>query len=334
MLKVLVAQSDINFVWSSDWHLSDRPPGRRRDDYRRAIINKIQAIQELCNRLSAACLCGGDVFHVKNPKSEANSHSLVEEATRVLAEFPYNCVFGAIGNHDIQHDRMETLPEQPLGVLIAAGVYHNLVAESVLFVNKDQTISVLVESFGYADEETTLRRLLNCGMRPPGVTYRIGIVHAFGRPGEATEMFGHRIIGYDELSHLDFDFLLWGHDHSRKETETVGNITHVNLGSLARAAFSYDEVERPVSAVILSFTEKGIRMKEKQLVVTPLEAAFITADKIVERVVKTEEVTEFFSKLDSEVDGVETTDQKEVLKQLCPAEEQNVLIRAFDLCEF
>jgi hypothetical protein len=29
---------------------------------------------------------------------------------------------------------------------------------------------------------------------------------------------------------VHFDYLLWGHD--RKETMTVGNVTHINLGSL------------------------------------------------------------------------------------------------------
>jgi hypothetical protein len=83
-------------------------------------------------------------------------------------------------------------------------------------------------------------------------------------------------------------FLLWGHDHSRKETETVGNITHVNLGSMARAAFSYDEKDRPVVATILSFAQDGIRYKEKDIPVKPLEVVFVHADKGVERAGKAE----------------------------------------------
>jgi hypothetical protein len=34
-------------------------------------------------------------------------------------------------------------------------------------------------------------------------------------------LFGEPTLGYNQLKDVDFDFLLWGHDHSRKETEQV-----------------------------------------------------------------------------------------------------------------
>jgi len=322
----------VNFVWTTDWHLSDRPPGRRHDDYRRAILDKVEFVRNLTEEVKGAALCGADVFHIKNPESSANSFSLLVEIVHALRRFPHQGIWGTVGNHDLSYDNMATLPRQPLGLLIAVGVYHNLADQSVVFTNHDGSVRVQVESFPYADGEKTLARLLASGTRPEGITYRIGLVHAYGCSGNAATLYGERKIGYNELKDLDFDVLLWGHDHSRHETETVGNVTHINLGSLARAALATDEVERPVVAVTLSFTADGIKIKEIPVPVKPLEVAFTLADKGVEGVAKSDEVTEFFAEMDEAVGGIESSDPREVLTQLCPYDKL-LLDLVIQLCE-
>jgi len=322
----------VNFVWTTDWHLSDKPPGRRQDDYRKALFEKIEFVRKLTEEVKGVALCGADVFHIKNPKSSANSFSLLVETLHALRRFPYQGVWGTVGNHDLSYDNMSTLPSQPLGLLIAAGVYRNLVGQPEIFTNRDGTTRVQVETFPYASGELTLKRLLATGPRPAGIDYRIGLVHAYGQPGNGGDMFGERKIGYSELKDLDYDLLLWGHDHSRHETETVGKITHINLGSMARAAFASDEVERPVVAVALSFAPGGFTYREVPIPVKPLEIAFKLADKGVENVAKTDEVTEFFTEMDEAVGGIESSDPREVLAQLCP-NDKPLLDRVIQLCE-
>lgn len=322
----------VNFVYTTDWHLSDKPPGRRQDDYRRAILKKIEFVRDLTERNKAVALCGADVFHIKNPSSPANSFSLLYELVHLLRRFPHKCVWGTVGNHDLSYDNMATLRSQPLGLLIASGVYKNLVDGAETFSNRDGSVKVFVQAFPYAGGEQALEFLRTSGPRPPDVTYRVALVHALGRPGGASDMFGDRRIGYDEVQDLDFDFFLWGHDHARRETETVGNITHVNLGSLARAAFASDEVERPVVATALSFGENGVNYKEVPIPVKPLELTFRLADKGVESVAKTDTVTEFLTGMDEAVDGIESTDPREVLAKLCP-DNPELLRRVLDLCE-
>jgi DNA repair exonuclease SbcCD nuclease subunit len=331
-MKTVKLQHDrVNFVYSTDWHTSTQPPGRRQDDYQTAILAKITFIRDLTIRLKGVALCGGDVFHVKNPKSQANGFGLLFPLLQLLRQFP---VYGSIGNHDLSMDRMDSLPTQPLGILVAAGVYHNLNDESVLFVNKDETVKVSVETFPYEHGAETLERLLKTGSRPEGVTHRIGIVHAYGEPGNGGSMFGEPKIGYNQIQHLDFDFLLWGHDHSRKETVEVGNITHINLGALARAAYDYDEIDRPVVATVLSFAEDGIRLKEVEIPVTPLNIAFKTADKPVTDVVKSDELKEFFNAMDEQIGEVgDESDPGKILNLLCPSDEPELLTLTKELCE-
>ena len=333
-MKIINLHHDkVNFVYSTDWHVSSLPPGRRQDDYQGAILDKVKFICDLTHKIHGVGLCGGDVFHVKNPKSQANGFSLLFPLLRLLRQFPTGQVYGSIGNHDLTYDRMDSLPQQPLGLLVAAGVYYNLNDEPVLFVNEDESVKVLVETFPYQHGAETLATLLATGARPAGVNFRVAIVHAYGEPGNGGDMFGEPKIGYNQIKHLDYDYMLWGHDHSRHETVEVGNVTHINLGSLARAAYDYDELDRPVVATILSFAKDGIRYKEKEIPVSPLNIAFKAVDKPVEDISKSDEIKEFFAAMDEQVSDIEATDPSEVLKLLCPADEQPLLSLVKELCE-
>jgi DNA repair exonuclease SbcCD nuclease subunit len=309
----------VNLVWFTDPHFSDIPPGRRKDDYRQALLDKLAFVRGLVEKLGGAGICGGDVFHHKKPGHAGNSLRLLISLMQALRRFPQGCVYGSVGNHDLSWDRMDSLPRQPLGLLIETGVYHDLNREPIVFQSADGAVNVSVETFPYAEGEETIRNIMGAGPRQPGVQHRIGVVHAYGHSGEASSFFGQtRTIGYNELVGCGFDVLLWGHDHSRHETEEVGGTTHVNLGSMARAAFSYDELDRPVVATILSFAADGVlRYKEVPIPVKPLEIAFAAADKGVETVAKSEEIVEFFAEMDAAVEGIEINDPKEVIKQLC-----------------
>jgi DNA repair exonuclease SbcCD nuclease subunit len=320
------------FTFITDLHMSAVPPGRRGDDYQKAILDKVRFVRELTQRIKAVGLCGGDVFHSKNPRAASNTLGLLVEAAKEFREFPYGCLWGAVGNHDLSADRLDSLTKQPLGLLIAAGVYRDLTYNPVIFSNNSGTVQVLVETFPYA-HEGVLESIMAAAPRPAGVTHRVGIVHAYGQPGNEGSLFGERIIGYNEVAESDYDFLLWGHDHSRKETVTVGRPTHIHLGSLARAAFDTDQTDRPVACAIISFAEDGIRYKEKEIPVTPLQVAFQTADKGMDSVAKSEELKQFLTGLEEQVDDIEATDPREILKTLCPVDEPELLSFVKELCE-
>lgn len=310
----------VNLIWITDIHLSDKPPGRRSELYREQIFDKLRQVRDLCVQHKALCLVGGDVFHIKTPKSPANSLSLIREAIEVFGSFPGGCVYGCVGNHDIQFDRMDTLPHQPLGILEEAGVYKIIKEPLIIDAMVEPSLNpwqIQIDAWDFEDQEETYRNLITSGPCPEDITYRIGLVHASGCSGDTREFFGTNIIGYNQLKKLDYDFLLWGHDHTRTETETCGNVTHINLGSLARAALSMDEAERPVSAVMLSLKDDGARVKELPLKIVPLEQAFRTEDKKVLDVKETSEMREFFSDLSESVDEIESTDPITVIDALC-----------------
>jgi DNA repair exonuclease SbcCD nuclease subunit len=335
VIKLDDPKNRVNLIWTTDWHFSDIPPGRRKDDYRNALLDKLSYVRGLTEKLHGAALCGGDVFHHKKPVHPGNSFRLIIELMNSLRRFPHGKVFGSIGNHDLSYDRMDSLPRQPLGLLIEVGAYHNLNREPIIFTNQDESLRVSVETFPYAEGEPTIQNIHNAGPRQPNITHRVGIVHAYGHPGDASSFFGQtRTIGYNELIGADFDILCWGHDHSRHETEETGKITHINLGSMARAAYSYDELDRPVVAAIMSFQPDGTwQYGEKPIPVKPLEIAFAAADKGVETVAKSEEIENFFADMDEAVQGIEVNDPRQVIKELCKddPELENLVLELCDL---
>jgi DNA repair exonuclease SbcCD nuclease subunit len=315
--QVIRLDSDrVGFAYSTDWHLTDTPPGRRTGNYVEEILAKVEFVGNLAHQIGGVHLCGGDVFHVKSPDSRSNSFSLERRISLAMQISPLHKVFGAIGNHDIFQDLMSSLPKQPLGSLIASGVYHDLSAQHIIFENKSGSVRVLVEAFPYADDEVTLATVLAAPPRPEGVTHRIAIMHQYGHTGGAGLMFGHRTIGYNELADVDYDVMLWGHDHSREKTVQVGNVLHVRLGSLSRASLSGDEINRPVSAALLVFDEERVRFQEKEIPVKPLELAFVHADKPMERTRDHEDVNSFFEGLETAVTGIQSSDPRTVLRQL------------------
>jgi len=102
-------------VLVGDLHLSDNPPSSRTDDYSDDILTKLEWIVDYANQVNAESITQlGDVFHVKVP--HRTSHGLVRRTAEILAAFRGRVLI-VPGNHDLQQDRLESIPTQPLGTL-------------------------------------------------------------------------------------------------------------------------------------------------------------------------------------------------------------------------
>ena len=102
-----------------DIHLADHPPSIRTEDYAEQILAKLEfTVSAVQNFQLGAVVWAGDVFHVKAPTR--TSHALVRRVAEIGQSYgvPWLIV---PGNHDMRHDRLDTLDRQPLGVLFKAG---------------------------------------------------------------------------------------------------------------------------------------------------------------------------------------------------------------------
>ena len=339
--------SRVSLVFFTDVHLAAKPPGRRQATYMEEILGKLQWCSFLAHKLQGVGLCGGDLIHVKNPRSDSNPLGMITKAMAVLHSFPTGCVYGIVGNHDVTADNMASLPDQPLGLLMAAGAYCDV---PVLFEAGDGT-RVLLDTFHYENSPNLLQAVLDRSKalaedlegfeahqldwseRP--WHYAVAMIHAFNKVGKTEMMYDRDLaVGHDDLADTVYNACLWGHDHARKGIITPASgtgPTHVQLGSLARAAWASDEIDRPVSAAILSFDREGMKVLEREVPVKPLELAFHTANIQVEKVEKREDVTEFLAELEGHAAAVDSDNPVEILRTL--TDDAAIITTIMDACE-
>src|SRR5579875_3397835 len=102
MKTIRIDHDVVNAVFTTDWHLTDDPPGKRSASYREEILAKVRFSIDLANRMRGVSLCGGDVYHSKNAKNfRANSHALQTRLEEELRRAMFGTMFGVHGNHDL-----------------------------------------------------------------------------------------------------------------------------------------------------------------------------------------------------------------------------------------
>jgi|SRR6516165_847629 len=107
----------MRFLLTGDLHLSDRPPSSCTDSYADDLFSLLAEAATFAVHCEAV-IVAGDVFHLKPPGR--TSHALVQRTMAAFREFG-TPVYVVPGNHDISHDRLDSLSRQPLGVLIESG---------------------------------------------------------------------------------------------------------------------------------------------------------------------------------------------------------------------
>lgn len=101
-----------------DVHLCDKPPSGATEAYlteQWAVLTEALEIAATGNLLP---VFAGDIFHRKTPSR--NSHALNEKLIRICKDSPLQPRV-VPGNHDMLHDRFDSLSSQPLGVVVASG---------------------------------------------------------------------------------------------------------------------------------------------------------------------------------------------------------------------
>lgn len=106
----------------NDIHATRRPPSSCTDSYWPDLLDLLyQTVDVARERDARAAVWGGDVFHHKAPGR--TDHGLVQDLIEVARAYPCP-LFIVPGNHDLQHDRLDSIDvTQPLGVLFKAGVH-------------------------------------------------------------------------------------------------------------------------------------------------------------------------------------------------------------------
>ena len=291
--------SKVSFIFRTDLHLSDHPPVSWKGDYQGELWSDISQIGEYAKEHSCqAVLDGGDYFHVK--AATRNSHSLVFNTAQHHSGYPCP-VWSVEGNHDLKHNNLETISQQPLGVLYASGVFRKL--RDTTFTSEDSSVTVRVVGVPYSPCRTLddLRSI-----RKGSEDHLVAVVHALATdnpPEQIEDFWGEPVFKYADLDYEGSpDVYCFGHWHKDQGVTEINGRYFVNPGSVSRGALVRDSLSRIPQVVLLSFDAGGIDIKSLPLDVLPASEVFDLERKQREES-ESKNIEEFVSLIPGTLDG-------------------------------
>lgn len=280
--------SRIALVHRTDVHVNSRSPASWKASYPEEVWSNLAQVGALArDRGAVAVLDGGDYFHDKAPSR--NPHHLLERTAQIHKVYPCP-VWCVEGNHDMAHNRLESIPQQPLGVLYAAGVFQHL--RETVFEDGPLRVRVVGVPFSPFRHVDDLRKI----QKQPGDTHLIAVVHqlaAQAPPASVEDFFNEPVFRYSDLVTPDGpDVWCFGHWHKDQGIVNVGGKHFVNQGALSRGALNHDNLSRIPRAAVIEVTESGLYVVSHPMQVAPAEDVFDIAQK--ERADKEEAVIQDF----------------------------------------
>ena len=283
--------TDFIFISANDIHISDTGPRSRIDNFKETMLGKIDQMRIACSKLQAdAALITGDLYNLKNPSK--NSHRLNQELIQAFRKFPCP-IYMIPGNHDLTGNNLESLQEQPLGVLYADGTLVNLTHE-ILKKNGHKVSLVGIPYIDNFDIST-----IHIPDKDDSII-QICLMHVYAGP-KGTMLFKNRIYGYDELSVLDPDIFILGHYHIDQGIQELGGKHFINIGSMSRGVLSEEDVNHQPQLGFIKISIDGDKkvtrtIQSIKLKIKPVEEVF-DMKKWEEAKEESKEIEQFVTKL-------------------------------------
>lgn len=234
----------------NDLHLSGVPPRSCCSEYTQDLFAGLEELREFARRSGVdVTVCTGDTFHEKR----TTPHWLVERAIRLFHDWPGEKLWIA-GNHDMGPAGIESVRDQPLGVLVASGAVHWLREDEV----RDYAGLRVQWSPANYDEKLDLDPSRLSVKRFSGVDRVIKVVHGSLMASQKT--FPFPAIPYRTVPLDGIDVVLHGHIHHDQGEERIGDTVFVAFGSLGRVANEPGNHRVPRVAV-LDITREEVKVR-------------------------------------------------------------------------
>lgn len=267
-------------IFTADWHLTDRTPPCRTDDYMATSFKKISQIIELQDSFSdyfsdetIPIVIAGDVFDQWKPSLRLLCSSLIR--------FPEN-VICIPGNHDLPNHNVDRFLECGLSVL-DIGTYST---ETILDPKKTHSPDgdhICYHGFPFGSDFHPLKRKIDSSFR------NIAVIHEFaykgrspfpGATGKVTSIM-NKLKGYDVI--------VCGDNHKPFTHEKDGQL-FVNPGSLMRMTaaqikhrprvYLYYADENRVDPYYLDIDPKAVKRDHIDIPKEQMERTFEFVDKL------------------------------------------------------
>ena len=280
-----------------DVHVSDKTPATRKDDYRSAILRKLEfIINESNTRRYKALLFAGDLFHKKIPAH--NSHALISSLISIFGKSRAP-IYIIAGNHDISGN-ITNLWQQPLYVLIKAGVVSILEnAEPILIEDNGFKVSVNGAPFSAARDSKEAAPLYQL-KHVEDSAVKIGVFHQMLLP-DGMKFFSD-YINFSDLLSVNSDIIMDGHYHVgfNPPVQQVSNKYFINGGALSRGTSEhFNQEKKPcyIELELLPGLDSAYTLNYEEIIV-PHDAGSKIFDVVaIKRRKETQEMKDFINNL-------------------------------------
>jgi len=288
------------FITASDIHISDTGPRSRVDDFKATMLGKISQVRTVCDKLGAdGCILAGDLYNLKQPAR--NSHRLNQDLIKEFKRFPCP-IYMIEGNHDLTANRIDSLEEQPLGVLFADRTLIQLRHEVI----EKEGHKVSLVGVPYTDNldlsSLKIPQKKDC-------IAQICVMHIYAG-SKAGMLFKERLYGYDELAGLGPDIFVLGHYHVDQGIQVIPQPGFklgkhfISLGSVSRGTLSEENLDHhpQIGMVKISVEEGSVsyNIRPIKLKVKPVSEVFDLVKREEEQK-ESLEIQAFVERLASEV---------------------------------
>ena len=301
--------TQLTFITANDPHISDVNPRSRVDDFKASILNKLMQVGAVCRELNVdGAILTGDLFNLKRPVQ--NSHGLVRELVKVFRSF--NCpIYMVEGNHDLWANNVDSVEEQPLGVLFEDGTLIRM-REHII---EEDGVKVSLVGVPYAEnlDLSTLKF-------PPknDCIAQICAMHIYAAPVPGM-LFKERIYGYREFVDLGPDAFIFGHYHLDQGIRHEKGKLFVNIGSISRGTLTDERLDHHPQMAVLTVTHKDkkttIEAKAIKLKVKPAAEIFDLKRREEEQK-ESKEIELFVDKLVAESITTASVDQEKSIEDI------------------
>ena len=293
----------VNVQIINDVHLSDHAPIKCQDTYTDDLFELLYETVSLATEYKAVTVFAGDVFHLKQPSR--NSHSLVQRAIDLIKSYPHQ-VYIVPGNHDLLHDRLESIPSQPIGTLLKSGAtllkgWENsgLPIYGVPWLQRFTDANVLNALAEYRNQKDSFRHSLI-------------VTHApLYPPGQELPYENYPSLKWAEAAGGKDSSVAYGHVHDFHGVWQSGGVQFCNNGSLSRGALTESQMQRAIMTTMWSSINGGftaIKLNAK-----PSEEVFKMSEVSQER--KTKVILDDFLKSVQDT-PIELTSLEAVMDQI------------------
>lgn len=224
----------------NDPHATEKAPGERTDEYYRLICLKLLECAKIANQYCVAAVIPGDIFHHKIARNV--THYCVRILIMAMKKFKVP-VYIVRGNHDIFGGQIKTTTQQPVGVLLEAGVASLL--KKLIIPEAD------LEVLGFDYDQAFEDGIMKIHLPEKETGKRLIFMHQLLSPGSRLR---DNIVG-------PFDLCCYGHPHM--EEGHVGKFA--NFGSLARTTKDkYNRRDVKVAMIEPNLTVLPIQLKNQK----------------------------------------------------------------------